>query len=384
MGKTRVESESVIEQLEVDGIYSGEIQKNSSLYAELLLQEVPKTAVAAITDKFSELFDLTNSHPGDEYKLFLTHGDSLLAFEYTTRDLKKYRLEKNGKSYVEQVADVELERRIEYLGAVIETSLWAALIERLPDPELFAQITDIYDWEIDFLTESRSGDKFSMIYEAFYKDSVFVKCGDILAAEYDLAGVPHLAFQYTDPDGYTDYYDENGYSLKRALLKSPLNYRRISSQYSDNRIHPVLKIERPHLGVDYAAEIGTPVVAAGDGIVKVKDCVNGFGNYIEIEHDFGLTTGYGHLDSFAKGVVRDRRVRQGQIIGYVGQTGMATGPHLDYRVKKDGQYINPLHMTIPASPPVKNDFIVDYSSWVNGQMKFLNNHGKSELYVLNQ
>ena len=382
--KRQVAAPPETEQFEVDQIYSGEIQKNSSLYTELLIQEVPKTAVLTITDRFSELFDLTNSHPGDHFKLFLTKSDSVMAFEYTTHDLKKYRLEKNGDDYIEKVTQVNLERRLEFLSATIESSLWAALIEKLPDPELFTKITDIYAWEIDFLTESRHGDKFKMVYEAFYKDSVFIKCGDILASEYELSGVRHCAFLYTDPDGYTDYYDENGYSLRRALLKSPLNYRRISSRYSQNRLHPVLKIERPHLGVDYAAAIGTPVVAAGDGMVKVEGWVNGFGNYMEIEHDFGLTTGYGHLDSFAKGVVKGRRVRQGQVIGYVGKTGMATGPHLDYRVKKEGRYINPLRMTVPASPPVQIQFMADFANYVRTQAQNLDNRIKPELYVLNQ
>ena len=372
------------EQLEVDQIYAGEIQKNSSLYTELLIQEVPEKAVTTITDRFSELFDLTSSHPGDQFKLFLTRGDSVLAFEYTTHDMKKYRLEKSGDDYIEKVTEVNLDRRVEFLSATVETSLWAALIEKLPDPELFTKITDIYAWEIDFLTESRQGDKFKMVYEAFYKDSVFIKCGDILASEYELDGVPHCAFLYTDPDGYTDYYDENGYSLRRALLKSPLNYRRITSRYSQSRLHPVLKIERPHLGVDYAAAIGTPVVAAGDGMVKVQGWVNGFGNYMEIEHDFGLTTGYGHLDSFAKGVVKGRRVRQGQVIGYVGMTGMATGPHLDYRVKKEGRYINPLRMTVPASPPVQTQFMADFANYVRTRAQSLDTRIKPEMYVLNQ
>lgn len=181
-----------------------------------------------------------------------------------------------------------------------------------------------------------------------------------------------------------DYYDENGYSLRRALLKSPLNYRRISSSFSQKRLHPVLKTYRPHLGIDYAAETGTPVVAAGDGIVTVKDMVNGFGNCIEIEHGFGLTTGYGHLRDFAQGIAKGRRVRQGQVIGYVGMTGITTGPHLDYRVKKDGKYVNPLQMTVPASSPVKPEFMPAFQSVVAQYMLDFEKPIKRELYVMNQ
>jgi murein DD-endopeptidase MepM/ murein hydrolase activator NlpD len=372
------------EQISIAEIYTGELYKNSTLYTELLKQEVPEAAVATITKRFSELFDLTNSHPGDEYKLFISPGDTVLAFEYITHDLKRYRLEKDGDNYIDKVTEVDLERRIEFIGAVIESNLWDALISQLPETELFTKITDIYAWEIDFFTESRLGDKFKMVYEAFYKDGKFIKTGDILAAEYNLCGTPHRAFLYADPDGYADYYDENGYSLRRALLKSPLNYRRISSRYTQSRLHPVLKIYRPHLGVDYAAAIGTPVVAAGDGIISIMDWVNGFGNYIEIKHDFGITTGYGHLNEFAKGIAKGRRVRQGQVIGYVGQTGIATGPHLDYRVKKDGHYANPLRMTVPASPPVRPEYLAGFLAAVAQRMDDLNQRISSKLYVMNQ
>ncbi len=382
--QSRAEYKPEVEQVIISEIYTGHVHQNSSLYAELLNQEVPKLAVAKITNKFSELFDLHHSHPGDEFKLFMTAEDTVLAFEYTTHDLKKYRLERSGDNYIDMVTEVELEQRIEFISAVIETNLWEALISQIPEPELFTKITDIYAWEIDFFTESRIGDKFKVVFETFYKDSVFVKCGDILAAEYTLNGTPHRAFLYSDPEGYTDYYDENGYSLKRALLKSPLNYRRISSRYSQSRLHPVFKVYRPHLGVDYAAAIGTPVVSAGDGIVKIKGWVRGFGNYIEIEHEYGISTTYGHLNDYAKGIVEGRRVRQGQVIGYVGQTGVATGPHLDYRVKKDKRFANPLKMTIPASIPVKPEYFDDFSHQVSLQMNFLNRHVDRDLYVMNQ
>jgi len=380
--KENIEQEK--EQITLATIYTGELEKNSSLYTELLRQDVPELAVAKITTRFSELFDLTNSHQGDEFKLFLSPGDTVLAFEYITTDLKKYRLEKVDDDYIDKVTEVELDKHIEFIGVTLETNLWAALHEKLPDHELFTKITDIFAWEIDFFTESRVGDTFKMVYQAFYKEGQFIKAGDILAVEYVLEGTAHRAFLYTDPDGFIDYYDENGYSLRRALLKSPLNYRRISSRFSRSRLHPVLKIYRPHLGIDYAAEIGTPVAAAGDGIVTIKDMINGFGKYLEIEHEFGLTTGYGHLRNFAQGIEKGRRVRQGQVIGYVGETGITTGPHLDYRVKKDGKYVNPLQMTIPASSPVKREFMPEFQMLVANYIRDFDKPVEREMYVLNQ
>jgi murein DD-endopeptidase MepM/ murein hydrolase activator NlpD len=372
------------EDIPISAIYTGEIHKNSSLFAELLNQEVPEPAVAAITTYFSRLFDLTHSHPGDEFKLFLSPGDSVLAFEYITNDLKKYRLEKVDDGFIDYVTTVELERQIEFASTTVKTSLWEALIPVLPSPELMVRITDIYAWEIDFFIETRTGDIFKVVFESLYKDGEFIKCGDILATEYTLCGVPHRAFLYTDPDGYTDYYDENGYSLRRALLKSPLNYRRISSGYSHRRLHPIYMIYRPHLGIDYAAAEGTPVVTAGDGIIKIKGWVNGFGNYVEIKHNFGLSTGYGHFSRFAKGIVEGRRVLQGQVIGFVGDTGVATGPHLDYRVKKDNRFVNPLRMTVPASPPVKDEYMDEFKGIVAERMAALGRPVDMKLYVLNE
>jgi len=286
---------------------------------------------------------------------------------------------------VDRIIEMELDKRIEYFGATIETSLLDAINGSLPDSELFTRITDIYAWEIDFFTESQSGDAFKIIYQTLYNNNgEFVKCGNILAVEYKLFGTRHQAFLYTDPGGYTDYYDHNGYSLRRALLKSPLNYRRVSSGYSHSRLHPIFKIYRPHLGIDYAAPIGTPIVAAGDGIVRIRCWVNGFGNYVEITHDFGLSTSYGHLNEYAQGIVQGRRVRQGQVIGYVGETGIATGPHLDYRVRKDRRYVNPLKMTVPASPPVKPEYMTEFKKLIDARTAYFDHPIEPRLYVSNQ
>jgi murein DD-endopeptidase MepM/ murein hydrolase activator NlpD len=351
-----------VETVDISSIHKGKILKNSSLYAELLNLELSHTMVAEITSRFSKIFNLRRSQPGDEFQLFLDSDENVVAFEYTTGDWKRYRLDRDEGKYIESVKDVGLDRSVRVVEGKIESTLWDALIAALPDMEVFFDMADIFAWEIDFLTEPRIGDSFKIVFELFSKDSVFVKTGNIMAAEYVLEGVPHRAFLYTDPDGRRDYYDENGYSLRRALLKSPLNYRRISSKFSYRRLHPIHKIYRPHLGVDYAAAIGTPVVAAGEGYVLFKGSKNGFGNYLEIRHSNGMVTCYGHLGGFGKGVSKGRHVVQAQVIGYVGNTGESTGPHLDYRVRKDGKYINPLKMTVPAAMPVKDAYMADFNN----------------------
>ena len=364
---------SYTEQINIAAIYSGTISRNSSLYAELLNWPIPKTIISNITSRLSRLFDLRNSRPGDSFKVFMGWGDTLLAFEYVTSDWKRYRLDREGGDYVATVHEIGLDRKIRMVSGVIESSLWDALLPVLPHMEIFTELTDVFGWEIDFLTESKVGDEFSLIFEVFEKDSVFVRPGHILAAQYILDGVPHRAFLYRDPGGHKDYYDEKGFSLRKTFLRSPLNYRRISSRFSHSRLHPIHKIYRPHLGVDYAAAVGTPIVAAGDGHVIFKGWKSGFGNYIEVKHPSGMITCYGHLRGFARGVSNGGRVDQGQVIGFVGSTGESTGPHLDYRIKKNGRFIDPLKMVLPASQPVKVEYKQEYLDMVAERQPLLDN-----------
>jgi len=368
-----------VESVEIATIYKGNISKNSSLYAELLNLELSRDLIANITSQFSRIFNLRKSQPGDTFQIFMGSDENVLAFEYTTGDWKRYRLDREGDQYIESVSNIGLERTVESVEGKVETSLWDALSPLLPDMEIFFDMADVFGWEIDFLTEPRIGDSFKIIFEVFRKDSLFVKTGNIIAAEYVLGGVPHRAFLYTDPDGHRDYYDENGYSLRKALLKSPLNYRRISSKFSYNRFHPINKIYRPHLGVDYAAAIGTPVVAAGEGYVLFKGPKRGFGNYVEVRHANNIITCYGHLEYFGKGIAEGRRVAQGQVIGYVGNTGESTGPHLDYRIRKNGEYVNPLKMTIPAAMPVKDEYKENYHTIVTQYMPYLDSRSADKL-----
>jgi murein DD-endopeptidase MepM/ murein hydrolase activator NlpD len=352
------------ETLSIANIYSGTITRNSSLYLELLNWPIPKNLISGLTTRFSRLFDLKGSKPGDQFKLFMGNGDTILAFEYLTSDWKRYRLDREGNDYIATVNQIGLDRKVQRVDGVIESSLWDALLPILPDMEIFTDLADIFGSEIDFLTEPRVGDKFSLVFETFEKDGVFVRPGKILAAQYFLGNTPHRAFLFADSIGHSDYFDEKGYSLRKSFLKSPLNYRRISSRFSMSRLHPISKIYRPHLGVDYAAASGTPVVASGEGRIAYKGWRSGFGNYIEIRHPSNMVTCYGHLKGFANGLSNGEHVSQGQLIGFVGSTGQSTGPHLDYRVMKNGRFIDPLKMIVPASLPVKDADKVEFQKVV--------------------
>ncbi len=369
-----------IYNVKATAIFSGQIRDGETLISELLKLNVPKYTVNKIISRFSRIFDLEQCRAGDRYHLFLSGGDSILAFEYLTVDSSRYRLEKLGGDFVDEIWNNGYQVKTELATAIVSNNLWDTSVNPLPDPELLARFAHVYASQVDLLTETDTGDTIKVLYEAHYGPDGSVKCGKILAMEYNHKGSAQRAFYFTDPEGHSDYYDESGYSLKRAMLKSPLDYRCISSRFSSARLHPIYKIYRPHLGVDYAAAYGTPVVAAGDGRIIYKGYHNGFGNYLEIKHDFGLTTTYGHLSRFAD-IEPGQQVQQGEVIGYVGATGDATGPHLDYRVRKDGKYINPLRMTVPAAAPVKLAYMGEFRELVAQRLAVLKASPEFKLYA---
>ncbi len=210
-------------------------------------------------------------------------------------------------------------------------------------------LADVYDWEVDFSRDLQPGDAFGIVAERLVAPDGDVLFGRILAARLDLAGKPLYAFRYDHGDS-SEFYDETGHSLRRAFLHNPLRFRRISSRFSHSRWQPILHIYRPHLGTDYAAALGTPVRAIGDGVVTFAGWDGGYGNLIEIRHPNGVQTRYGHLERFARGIRPGARVTQGQEIGYVGSTGLSTGPHLHFEVRIHGRAVNPLHALGGSAP----------------------------------
>ena len=231
-----------------------------------------------------------------------------------------------------------------YASATINNSLYGAGVTAGIDPKVVMELTDIFAWDVDFSTDIRKGDKFSVLYESIDIEDSDDKAltGRVLGVAIENGGKSYSAIYYKDKDGRGGYYDEEGKSLERALLKSPLRYSRISSYFSKKRYHPILKKYRAHHGIDYAAPTGTPIEASGDGKVAFAGWKSGYGKYIIIRHNEKYTTAYGHLSRISKGVKKGARVAQGQVIGKVGSTGISTGPHLHYEVKVRGKLVNPL------------------------------------------
>lgn len=242
-----------------------------------------------------------------------------------------------------------------YADITIASSLWADMIEAGADPSLAMVLADIYAWTVDFFS-LQPGDRFQVIYDADMCEGELIGTGDVKFARYTSGKYVVNAIRFEE--GNDKYYNEKGESLRKAFLKAPLKFTRVSSKFTYARKHPVTGKVRPHTGVDYAAPSGTPVYALGDGVVQSAGwTTTGGGNVIKIKHNNVYSTAYLHLKGFASGIRAGVRVRQGQLIGYVGSTGMSTGPHLDFRVWKNGQPIDPLHMDSPSAEPLPKEYL---------------------------
>ncbi len=239
----------------------------------------------------------------------------------------------------------------------IRTSLFEAIHEVGETPLLALKLVDIFGWDVDFALDVRAGDSFKAVTEKRYRNGEFAGYGRIVAAEFVNQGETYQGFLFENREGHPEYYDAKGRSLRRAFLKTPLDYARISSGFTYHRFHPIKKEWCAHPAIDYAAPTGTPVRTVGDGVVMEAAYKGASGRMIRIRHNSVYQTYYLHLSRYAKGIRKGTRVHQGQIIGYVGSTGMSTGPHLDFRMKKNGKYVNPRRVIAPASPPVPRERI---------------------------
>jgi len=342
-------------------VKSGIIKPNQHLSSILSNCGVKMGTIDQIAKKCIDVFDVRKIRSGQNYTVFHKQ-DSIetphyFVYENSNTDYYVFELFDSLRVYR---GEKEVKVRQVRASGIIETSLWNTMIDNDLDPMLALKLNDIFAWTIDFFAIQR-GDKFRVIFDELYVDSSFVGIGDIYAAEFDHYGDPNYAFRFYQDNRY-DYFDETGVSLRKAFLKAPLDFYRISSRFSYSRLHPVLRIRRPHLGVDYAAPKGTPVMSIGDGVVTERAYQKGGGgNFVKIKHNSVYTTLYMHLSGFGKGIRPGTRVQQKQVIGYVGSTGLSTGPHLDFRVFKNGKPIDPLKVEAPPVEPVKEENLPAYN-----------------------
>ena len=329
-------------------VFSGKIGKGATA-STILNKWLSKAEVYQRASATNKAFRLTKIRRGRPYRVVTTDGE-FTRFEYEIDNDQYLSVAKTEDGFAAERKDIKYDIITERVHGVITSSLYEALTATGEKASLAVRIGDIFGWEIDFIRDIRKNDNFTVVVEKRFRDGKFQGYGDILAARFVNQGNEHEGYYMKDKDGFTQYYTAEGKNLRRAFLKAPLKFSRISSKYTKRRLHPILKTYRPHNGIDYAAPRGTPVSAIGNGkVIKVARS-RGAGKYIKIRHSNGYESAYLHLNRFAKGMKVGKKVKQGQTIAYVGSTGLSTGPHLDFRMRKNGKYINPARATNPRAP----------------------------------
>lgn len=307
---------------------------------------------------------LARLFPNDKIWLRIGPEGSLLALRRkldATRTLTLSRKSANTAFQV-KLTKHQPEYRIAHATAIIHGSLYQAAVKAGLDEKLIMELAGIFGWDIDFAHDIRNGDSFAVVYQQYYKDGEKIRNGDIMAAEFTNQGKRYRAVRYTDPGGRTGYYTPDGKSMRKAFLRTPVDFRRISSHFSKMRCHPILHVCRPHEGTDFAAPTGTPIHAAGDGVVVFAGRKGGYGNAVILDHGRGYSTLYGHMQRIRKGIHAGVQVVQGQVIGYVGQTGLATGPHLHYEFRIDGEPRDVLKVALPDAKPIDRRYLADFKA----------------------
>jgi len=304
---------------------------------------------------------LDSLRPGESLQLLHRDG-SLMGLQRRLSDTQTLEVTRENNELHANVLDNPLEARVRTVRAAIDSSLFEAVESAGAHDQTAITLADIFGWDIDFVLDIQPGDSFVVTYQELYRDGAYVKDGPVLAASFINHGREFVAVRYVDPDGGAHYYTPDGKSMHKAFLRAPVEFSRISSRFNTARHHPILNLIRAHKGVDYAAPIGTPVKAAGDGRVRFVGVKGGYGNVVEIDHSRGIVTVYGHLSRFAKGTHVGEHVTQGSIIAYVGMTGLATGPHLHYEYRVDGVFKNPQTVVLPSAEPIDERWHEDFVS----------------------
>jgi murein DD-endopeptidase MepM/ murein hydrolase activator NlpD len=317
--------------------------------ASLLDGTLPRSAVQRLVEAARPVHNLARLSVGHPFGLAVGPDGFLWAFTYSIDELRTLKVSRRGEGLQAEVLNREYELRVANPGGRIDSSLFAAVTASGEDDQLALDLADIFAWDVDFNTELRKGDSFKVAVEKLYVEGRFRRYGRILAAELTRGTRLRRAVRFEGARG-AGYYAPDGTSLRKAFLRSPLKFSRITSRFSLARFHPILHETLPHLGVDYAAPTGTPVVAAADGVVALAGWDGGYGQAVRLRHANGFTTLYGHLSRID--VNRGQRVAQGMCIGAVGMTGLATGPHLDYRMTRNGAFVDPLRIQSPPAEPV--------------------------------
>jgi murein DD-endopeptidase MepM/ murein hydrolase activator NlpD len=356
-------------------IETGAVGRDQNLGQILRKYNLQERAHTQLLLYAGNVFDVRKIRQGNRYTAFLSR-DTLYRLQYFVYEHSpvEYVVFDFTDSVQVSVKQKDISTRHKKAHGEIITSLWDAVKKDEINPLLTIELSEMYAWTVDFFG-LQPGDKFTVVYDELYVDTVSIGLGRIHAASFFHGGRELLAVPFTQ-DSVETYFDADGNSLRRAFLKSPLRFSsRISSRFSSSRMHPILKIRRPHYGVDYAAPVGTPVYSIGDGRVIMAGTQSGSGRIVKVRHNGVYTSVYMHLSGFGKGITTGKYVIQGELVGYVGSSGLSTGPHLDFRVTRNGSPIDPLKMESPPVDPIKPENEVAFDSVKLATLQLLNGKG---------
>ncbi|MFT4301468.1 MAG: peptidoglycan DD-metalloendopeptidase family protein [Desulfovibrio sp.] len=318
-----------------------------------------------------QVFSMRSFREGQPY-IVVTDKETgqVKRFEYEIDSRRRLVVEgtENPAARVEPIEYVVLLASVE---ATINDNLFQAVADIGENPQMALKLADLFGSEVNFIRDLQSGDSFSVLVEKRYRDSEYKGYGRILAAHFTNKGKTYEAYLFRDGSQRAEYYNRKGENLRKTLLQAPLAFTRISSRFTNSRLHPILNYRRAHHGVDYAAPTGTPVKAVGDGLVTQRGWAGGYGNQIIVKHVAGLESMYAHLSGYARGLATGQRVRQGQVIGFVGSTGLATGPHLDFRLRQNGKFIDPTKAINPRGEPVARKAMAEFEKIMALELAYL-------------
>ncbi len=326
-------------------------------------QGLSLTDVQHVVDQSGDAKALHHISPGQEFDFLLGSDGSLKGIRFDKDESKRTTMRfEDGKATVTAEAR-EVERREHVAHGTIDSSLFAAGSKAGMSNQMVLKLAELFKYDIDFVQDLREGDSFTVIYDDVYRDGAYLHEGDIVAAEFVNDGARYTAYRFKKDDGSYGWFSEDGRPIQKSFLRIPVDFTRISSQFSAARMHPILGLMRAHKGVDYAAPTGTPIHAAGDGVIKFKGWMNGYGNFVVIQHNGSISTAYGHMSKFGDERI-GQHVSQGSVIGYVGMTGLATGPHLHYEFRVNEVQRDPQSVTLPKPEPLPAAQLAKFRSQV--------------------
>lgn len=361
-------TENVVEpeqhNIPVEQAYPHIIRTNSTLFSVLRGLGVSPQDIQEIVTAARPHFNLAQIQPGTRFQLFQESNpvSVLNGIKFRFSPIEMLEVKKQGDTWAAKKITENVDIKVVTFSGRVQSSLWESAERAEMDPNLISELSEIFGWQVDFAREVRINDRWRLSVERKFVRNEAIGWGSILAAEYENAGELHVAVLHRKDGKDLGYFSPDGASLRRMFLKSPIKFGRISSRFTKKRFHPVLQVNRPHLGVDYAAPIGTPVRAVGDGVITFAGWRGGGGKTIKIRHNSIYETAYKHLNGYAKGIRNGARVRQGDTIGYVGNTGLSTGPHLHFEFYQAGRFVDPLGKKFPTAEPVPKSDMAQFKS----------------------